>query len=38
MIDKVRLAKSDLNNEFELTNEKISTDHKGKYILIGRGM
>ena len=26
------------NNEFELTNKKISADQKGKYILIGRGV
>ena len=38
MIDKARFEISDTNNEFELTKEKVSTDHKGKYILIGRGI
>ena len=37
-IDNARLEISDSNNEFELTNEKISADQKGKYILIGRGV
>lgn len=38
MIDQARLEILDTNNKFKLTNENISSDPKGKYILIGKGV
>jgi hypothetical protein len=38
MIDESRLEIADTNNEFILTKVKQSSDHKGKYILIGKGV
>lgn len=37
-INKARLEIRDTNHDFELTKEKVSSDQKGQYILIGKGV